>query len=582
MRHLVQSRLAKALAGIVCAALVATWAIGQVLDNHQTAQRDKHEVARMTQKMKTMCIGRFLIDMPAEAQVELVQPRISGFNIVTFDESSEEFQTRLAEREAAIRARPDHPGGRRNLELLKEVKTDKGLIGKIFVHSRKIKEGTRVHGFEIERYRYEGVAVEALVHSEGISIDITSAYYIPDRIDKLMKLIDQLALKPENHIPTVPGFCIDRVYFHDPLGAEEGEQVMMLATLPSHPDIEFMLILAAGTKPDEQGLLERDSAAESGLSLAEKFRMTKLRAGVRDIGGLAGEEVIRTAVEENEANGFSAWWEVNGTEDKVLVPHLVFKMNTGVGEKGPVPASLSHGAAMDLWDKISSSLRLRPIAPLKAAQVEPPVIPLGAVAEAGEACPQSGWWLCSDSGQGMNVFGGQRQFLRKGQKMPQALLLPRQTLWQKVRGLQPSYEAHTRTGWKLVDKRERKRVAPAVSLAQAKFIGQVGDIDGIATDRASVYPEPSIGWVAKTGALCPASGWWRCDEAHALDGTRWFAAGTSLPAATFALPPAAFGHAFGKTQMIQRRSVWQLMRCADAPEREAASTQEGPEPPTVV
>lgn len=565
MKRLVRYRLASMLAGIVCAALVATWAIAQALDKHEKAQRDKQEVVRMTDKMKTVCIGRFLIDMPAEAQVELVQPRISGFEIASFDESAEAFQARLAEREAYIRAQPNQAGGSRNLESVRDIKTARGVIGKMFVHGRQITEGTRARGLEIERYRYEGVAVEALVHGKGISLNIANDDYFPDRINKLVQLVDQLDPNPENIAPATPGFCVDRAYFNTTPNADQRERIMMLASLPSHPDVAFMLILAAGTKPDERGLLERDSAAESRLSLADRMRMTKLRAGMRDIAGLAGEEVIRMIVEKNGASGFDAWWEVNGTEDNVLVPHLVFKMNTGKGDKGPVPSSLSQGAAIALWDQISASLRLRPIAASKVVHAETSLVPLGSIAEAGERCPQSGWWLCAEAGGGVDVLGGQRQYLSQGQKMPQALLLPPQTLWQRLRGLRSSYEVSTRTAWKLVDKRERDRAVPAVPLAQATLTAQASGNPLHGNVLSGTEPSASIGCIAKTGMPCPASGWWRCEESHALDGTRWFSVGSLLPAATFEVPSAAFGRAFGKGQAIHRRSVWQLVRVAGEP-----------------
>jgi hypothetical protein len=71
-----------------------------------------------------------------------------------------------------------------------------------------------------------------------------------------------------------------------------------------------------------------------------------------------------------------------------------------------------------------------------------------------------------------------------------------------------------------------------------------------------------------TGSACPASGWWRCEEPRALDGTRWFAQGSRLPAATFAIPPGVFGTATGKMKAVHRQGTWQLMRLAD----------QGPEP----
>jgi hypothetical protein len=73
-----------------------------------------------------------------------------------------------------------------------------------------------------------------------------------------------------------------------------------------------------------------------------------------------------------------------------------------------------------------------------------------------------------------------------------------------------------------------------------------------------------IGSHVRTGDACLASGWWRCEETHALDGTRWFARGSLLPTATFQVPAGVFGKSAGP-ETIQRRSTWQLLRYAAPP-----------------
>jgi len=577
-----RSRLAKLLAGALCAGLAATWAVGKVLDKREVDRRDQHEVARMTDKMKTVCVGRFLIDMPEEAQIELGQARIDGFDISAFEETEEEFKKRVADREAQIRAKPDWRGGDKNLESDRDAKTDSGLVGKIFVHSRVVDEGTQGNGLGgVERYRDEGISTEALMHGHGVSIDLFFENRGLKWIEDLPRLVKQLVANPDNRIPAEAGYCMGRVYARDPLKADQREQVMMFARLPRHPDVEITLILSAGLKPDKHGVLARTDAADEGLSMAERMRITRLRSAPREIGGLHGEELAELVVEENESRVHSFWWEVNGSEDNVLVPHVVFKMTTGNGNRTPVPSSLSDGAALGLWDRISSSLRLRPIAPIKAAKANTPVVPLGSIAEAGDRCPQSGWWQCSEASSGVNVLGGQRQYLCKGQEMPQALLLPPQTLWQRMRGLQSSYEVNTRTAWKLVDKRERDRSLPTLPLAQATLAARANGNQLSGKVMSNTEPSVAIGCIAKTGMQCPASGWWRCEESHALDGTRWFAVGSLLPAATFELPSAAFGRTFGRAQAIQRRSVWQLVRHAGVPVSEAPPSPDDQQPPVV-
>lgn len=578
MKGWAENRLARVLAGLVFAGLAATWAVGKVLDQQDTARSNQSEVGRMTEKIKTVCVGRFLIDMPDEAQVELSRARIHGFDISAFDESTEEFQSRLAQREEEIKSKPDRLGGNKNLELVKNVETAAGLVGKIFVHSRSVTEGIAGNGVENESFRYEGISVEALVHGNGVSIDLASEDYSPERIDNLYRLVLQLVPNSANAIPQEPGFCMDHAYFRDPLRPEQREQITMFASLPSHPDIDFMLILAAGTKPDEDGLLKRGDAAESQVPLLDRFRITRLRAAPRRIGGLSGEELVRRGIEANDAQVYSFWWEVNGIQNDVFTPHLEFTMTTGKSNNGPVQTSMSEDAALELWDKVSSSIRLRSAEKQIPAVVEQTVVHRGAQSWAGDVCPQSGWWLCGDGGDGIGVLGGQRQYIKKGERMPQALLLLPQSLWDKMRRLQPTAEPKSRTSWKLVDSRARERLQPNMPLARASLPN--GVTMAVASSDAADGRGVQIGSFSSTGIPCPASGWWRCEESHALDGTRWFAQGSLLPPATFAIAPGIFGHSATAPQAIQRRSAWRLMRLADSPQHSADDGPSYPGPPT--
>ncbi|MGJ9416240.1 T6SS immunity protein Tli4 family protein [Massilia sp. CMS3.1] len=567
MKRWLRNGLAKLLAGLVIVGLMGAWAVGEVREKREAAQRDKDEVARMTQKMTTVCIGRFLIDLPEETRLELARPRIHGLDISSFDEPEDEFQVRLAQREARLRAAPDRLGGNKNLESIREVKTDNGIVGKIFVHSRTVMEGTQARGLELERYRYEGVSVEALVHGRGMSFDLSAVDYDPNKIENLPRLVSKLVPNPDGRAPTEPGFCIHRAWFRDPLTADQGERIMMFAQLPSHPDIELTAILAAGLKPDKQSLLERSADIEARLTPDEKKRVVNLRAAPRAIDGVTGDEIVTRVAELNDTTGYSFWWEVKGTEDNVLVPHFVFKMTTGKGSNRPVPTSLSQGATIALWDKISSSIRLRPAEPPKPIAAEPPPTPLGAYAWAGEPCPESGWWRCSVGGNGTGVLGGQRRYVNKGERMPQALLLPPRTLWEKFRRIQPSVESPTQTSWKLIDKRARTRDRAHSPLPLAQATPSV--------DTGILEPQAMpLGSVAATGVSCPASGWWQCEDSRALDGTRWFARGSLLPPASFAAPPGAFGRSGGAARSIERRGTWRLVRLADEPGQAASGSGE--------
>ena len=59
----------------------------------------------MTEKMKTVCVGRYLVDVPSQAEVGMSREMMSGFTIDAVRESETVFRERVAAREAEIAAR---------------------------------------------------------------------------------------------------------------------------------------------------------------------------------------------------------------------------------------------------------------------------------------------------------------------------------------------------------------------------------------------------------------------------------------------------------------------------------------------
>jgi hypothetical protein len=549
------------LAALACA---GSWAAGQV-----RSMRDRTEVAKMTENMKTVCVGRFLVDVPAQAVVSLSREMIGGFEIETKEESETEFRDRVAVRETEIagrgaEARGNGSGG---IVQVRDLRVP-GMIGRIIVYGKD-----RTYGFDAgRRVDVEWVSVEALSHIGGLSVTLSMKYANEDKVRLAEALLSRVHVRGNDEVPGVPGFCVGRAVFAEPLPSHETEHVVMHIGLPDHPELGLAFAsLPGGVRG--RTLLERVAETDAGASPDEMLRVTKLRTGKRSINDLAGEEELERVRELNFATTFGFMWETQGVKDDPLQPFLSLELHSGISRRPggkPVDSSLHEDAVVALWDTISSSIRLRPNGPPPppALPSEPPSPKLGIIAHAGDVCPQSGWWQCSEGGPGLDVHGGQVQYIRKGERMPQALLLPRQSLWQKVRRIQPSVESPRLTAWKLVDKRVRPRRAPAVALAQP-------GTPAPGHDPAAGEPQAVVGTYVRTGEPCPASGWWRCEEQNALDGTRWFARGSLLPPATFQVPAGVFGRSSGP-EVIQRRSVWQLVRQVEA--AELAQTMPPPRP----
>lgn len=536
------------LAALACA---ATWAASEV-----RSVRDRSEVAKMTEKMKTVCVGRFLIDVPSHAEVILSRERVAGFEIETVEESEASFRERVAAREVDIEANGPNPSGNGGMVAARDLRIP-GMVGRVLVYG--LTRGYLMEGEQ--RVDLQSVSVEAHAHMGGVSFSLSAKHTDENRASLAEAMLARLQLRSKDEIPVAPGFCVERAVFVEPLPVRKAEHIAVSISLPAHPELAMVLFSAAGAHSGP-GLLARTAEVDAAASADELLRVSKLRFGKRSINGLAGEESLERVRELNFASTYGFLWETQGVTDDPQYPFLSLELQSGLSPHSggtPVDSTLHEDAVLALWDTVSSTLRLRKSNPPPSSSAPEPESPkLGITVRAGDVCPQSGWWECSAGGEGLRVHGGQVQFLQKGQRVPQALLLPQQTLWQKVRGIQPSIEPEHLTVWQLVDKRSRPRVPIAAPLAPAG-VGAAGlDMRGVS--EAGVV----LGSCARTGDACPASGWWRCEESHALDGTRWFSAGSLLPAATFRVPSGVFGRAAGP-EMIRRRSAWQLVRRADAP-----------------
>jgi hypothetical protein len=527
--------------------------------------RDRSEVAKMTEKMKTLCVGRYLVDVPAQAQVGYSGTMLHGFEIVTIEESEEAFRERVAAREEEIEARHPNPATRTEggMAEARDLRIP-GMVGRTFIYGR-----SRSYLMEGDRRIYsESVSVESHAHIGGVSFSLLADTAKETSAAEAEALLARVQLRGADEVPTAPGFCVWRGVFVDPLPAHSNEHIVMHLELPDHPDLGLNLASLAGAHPGPS-LLARTAGTDATTSPDVLLRMTKLREGKRNINGVDGEELLLRAWEYNFTTTYGFNWEAGGKTDDPTLPSLSLELRTGINQRPggkPVDTSLHEDALLELWNTIASSIRLRKdnLPPRSGPPPEPTGPKLGAVAKAGETCPQSGWWRCSEGGPGMDVHGGQVQYIRKGERMPQALLLPRQTLWQKVKRIQPSVESAQPTAWALVDKRLRPRTSTAVALTPAVMPATGADLAG---DGGRSAP---LGSYVRTGEACPASGWWRCEETHALDGTRWFARGSLLPTATFQVPAGVFAKSAGP-EVIQRRSVWQLVRYVESPIPEQAT-----------
>jgi len=316
------------------------------------------KVRKMTQKidslpMRTVCLGRFVMDVPADAIVTYGRAAVTGWDFETLDDESDElFAARLKSKEVELITERNERNGQ-SLESVREIKTA-SVHGKIFVYGRQwVKMGTGK-----PPRTDEIVSIDAYVHMNGVSYKLRGKIHREDDVKELESILARWIPLNEGEIPTHAGFCFDRAMLSGELGAQHHEFAVMFVGLQNHPDLSIALSSIAGTKPGKT-FLQRE--AENSTKIENPSRFRTLRQGSRSLNEIPGEEVLDHVSELNgsELQGFM--WESLTKEGDIYLPSLSLEFDTGYGKPGsPVNSSFSDSEALALWDKISSSLRHRP------------------------------------------------------------------------------------------------------------------------------------------------------------------------------------------------------------------------------
>lgn len=340
------------------------WAADQV-----RSMRDRSVVAELKRKMRTICVGRLLIDIPAEAQVNLPDARIGGFEVETIKESDAEFQKRVLLRQNDINDRSPAFDGTGGMVKARELHAD-GVVGRIFAFG--VNRDYTMNGDR--KVTIEYFSVEAHGRSNGLSVILSADYADESMVGLAEALLTRFRPRGESEIPAELGFCVASAIFVEPSAPHKNENITMFVALPRYPDVGIALFSIANAKPGPT-LLARVADIDAAADVEEVLRTTKLRSAGRAINGMAGEELAERFREPNFTTGYSLQWETRGIQGDLLRPYLSLEMQAGASPKAgsaPVDARLHKDAVLALWDSVSSSIRVRTINPQPRALASQP------------------------------------------------------------------------------------------------------------------------------------------------------------------------------------------------------------------
>jgi hypothetical protein len=387
------------------------------------------------EKTRTICFGRFLIQIPATAAIVYGPSEVE-----TTIEYLEGQGGRIAEHLAARSAEVNEE---RKL-LLKTDIPDLPLFGKVIDGVRpgqKIIFGSK-NGVGYAVYSFLPIGKDLFIQS-------VAALPEKDIVGVINSVASRLRLRLEDEVPPEPGVCIEGGFV--PLQAEY-ERATIGIRLKEFPDVHFSVdvhknlkYLPEGSSPKSLREEAKEMAEAAGLGAV--FARTKiLREHERQLGIWKGEEqALRTPAYKDDMESHDFRFHSRGAVHDPLQPQLTIQFDSGVKDdsKAKLKPSITDEEALAIWDKLITSIRVR-----QPSDATPPSrvrVPVASAVPTGGTCPETGWWECSGS---KLTEDGSRRLIKAGERMPHAVQLSASGLWEKLtrnRGRQ------IETVWKLID-----------------------------------------------------------------------------------------------------------------------------------
>ncbi|WP_306468847.1 T6SS immunity protein Tli4 family protein [Pseudomonas protegens] len=294
----------------------------------------------------THCHGRFLIDLPPQAEIN------AGYylwddNIEALDDSPVALAARIDKREQKLKS--ERHSKTQESMFLRRTEHQNGSISLWSWDSTASTLSYRVDSY--------------LVTPLKGSVYYYSGEVTYDREKRGLEIVNDLARnlrsRAPNEIPTEPGFCIDRAYIAG--DSFQSEDFDIGVTFPEHP--RTFLSFRSSTGAEEDRLLDRVSGFLMGAA--------KMVAGIetlrkRERGGAIPADEYLLAGSAKGQRTYTFLWEAQGKDESINEPHLKVELSVEEADddddgKPAAPAFKSDKAALELWDAIIDSIRLRPV-----------------------------------------------------------------------------------------------------------------------------------------------------------------------------------------------------------------------------
>ena len=323
-------------------------------------------VNALTSHLKTRCVGRYLIDTPAEAAI-FGTIEVQGVSIEAKAMSLDDYHK-------AMKAHSD------------ELKRTKSFFGYQFLYTDTVIEGIPDSRYFvslgksdansdtdrlIEAYRWDrghlikmqilaSYARDSIAFKDDPSVRNDPAMNnLSAKSQVVASLLNRARGRGDDEIPNEPGVCFQGGWL---VGAPWEQEKVHAQFVPSnHNDVSFDL-------DTNSGIQESDTLLERGGDINEMLRQAQghtVRKGAVDLAGMHAEEWLASGITVLKVPGFLFSLEANSKSSNPKAPLTILQLDVGSPNRvlqtsRLEKASLTEGEAVGLWDAVSRTLRPRP------------------------------------------------------------------------------------------------------------------------------------------------------------------------------------------------------------------------------
>ena len=352
---------------LLCAAACLALSLGGCHRTPPLTPQEQTIVNALTANLKTRCVGRYLIDVPADA-LAFPTTKLQGVTVETQAMSQADYQKAMEAHANELKATKS-PSGYQYLYLDTEIE---GIPTSRYFLS--LGDPTAMTDAErvIEAYKWDrGYQFKMRIEASDAS---KSVYFKDDpsvRDDPIMtdvrangqlvvSLLDRVRGRADDEIPTEPGVCFAGGFLPGAGDIRYREDASVQFVLKDHTDVSFDLDTDTGIQ-EPNTLLERGGDIHAMLWQNDGHT---IRKGVVDFHGMQAEEWVAEQKSPDGVLSTYATLEANSKAGSAKAPFVNLTMSTGEGNRVLQSkidkASLTESEAAALWDAVSRTLRPRP------------------------------------------------------------------------------------------------------------------------------------------------------------------------------------------------------------------------------